>query len=108
MAVNPQTLTWQAPTENVDGTPIDYELVYDLGVTQGGLWEVIAQFPGTLNPDGTYSAPLADFAFEDGEHTIGLRSVRADLPSLVSEWSNTVTFEVENDTPNPPAALAVE
>jgi hypothetical protein len=107
--INPSRLSWQAPTENEDGTPIDYELVYHLGVEDplDGSFEVVAEFPGDLNPDGTYQTDLSQFSFGDGQHTIALRAVRADLPTLVSAWSNAITFEVENDTPNPPMNLAL-
>ena len=49
-------LTWTAPTENTDGSPIDYALTYRLYMDDAP----IMTFPGTLNETGTYSFPLAD------------------------------------------------
>lgn len=49
-------LSWLAPTQNTDGTSIDYALSYRLYVDA----QPVATFPGTLNPDGRYQFPLAD------------------------------------------------
>ena len=49
-------LSWLAPTQNTDGTAIDYELSYRLYVDA----QPVMTLPGTLNPDGRYSFPLAD------------------------------------------------
>lgn len=53
-----QNLTWVAPTENVDGTAIDYALTYRLYID--GV--ATMTFPGTLNETGLYSFALEDVA----------------------------------------------
>lgn len=54
---NPVTrLSWTAPTQNTDGTPITQSLTYNLYVDAAN----VLSFPGELNPDGSYGFPLAD------------------------------------------------
>lgn len=63
-------LSWLAPTQNVDGTDIDYALSYRLYVDA----TPVMTFPGTLNPDGRYQFPLADVPAisEPGTYTLKL------------------------------------
>jgi len=108
MTVNPTRVTWTAPTENEDGTPIDYELSYDVGKKLAdGSFVPIYTTPGSLNPDGTYEAPIAEMGFEDGKHEIAMRAFRVDVPTLRSVWSNTVQFEVEVNKPGAPLDVTV-
>lgn len=99
-------LKWQAPTENTDGTPIDYALDYELGRESNGDFVPLAVFPGTLNQDGSYSAPLADFALDYGTHTMALRAINRDKPHLISEWSNSISFTLSTETPKAPFGLS--
>ena len=65
-------LSWTAPTENVDGSPIDYALSYELQEDD----VPIISFPGSLNPDGTYSVLLADVpTFTRGDHNLTLEAI---------------------------------
>ena len=107
MKINPTTLSWKAPTENEDNTPIDYELGYEVGVKAGDTFMPIYATPGSLNPDGNYEAPIEAMNFQDGVHTIAMRAFRADSPSVMSKWSNELSFEIENDRPNAPFDIAV-
>lgn len=49
-------LSWLAPTQNTDGSNIDYALTYQLYVDGAP----VMVFPGTLNPDGKYTFLLQD------------------------------------------------
>lgn len=63
-------LMWTAPTHNMDGSPIDYELAYELQEHDNG----IASFPGTLNADGRYEINIADLPpLAIGTHFLPLR-----------------------------------
>ena len=105
MVINPTTIKWTAPTQNVDGEPITYDLDYELGA--GEPFEPMYTVVGSLQTDNTYEAPLSDAEFGEGENTIALRAIRRDVPELVSEWSNAVTFEIARVAPKAPFAVAV-
>lgn len=105
MKINPKTMSWEAPTTSVDGTPIDYELEYEVGLATGkqlGDYQPVATIPGQLREGKTYEAPISDLALEYGEHTIALRSFKKANPELISEWSDSVTFSLQ---PVPAAPL---
>ena len=105
--INPKNLSWTAPTENIDGTPIDYELAYDMGIGPvGGPYEVRSTFPGTLNPDGMYEADLPALNLEDGvEFGLVLRAFNVDLPEAPSAWTDEVEVLFTGKLPNAPAGL---
>jgi hypothetical protein len=107
---NKTKFTWIAPTENTDGTLIDYSLAYELGVqdAQDEL-QAISVFPGTLNPDGNYSALLSEFpVFNDfKQYTISLRSINT-VNSASSDWAASISFTLSAEVPKPPLALAAE
>lgn len=106
--INPKNLIWQAPTTNIDGTPIQYELSYELGVVQSdGSITPHVTVVGSLRESEDYIAPLSDMNFSQGEHVVALRSMAADEPSRVSEWSEQVGFIISDEIPKPPLALAV-
>lgn len=96
MFIDPNTneakkdLRWIAPTENTDGTPIDYDLAYNL-YADG---QPIASFPGTLNPEGQYTFPLADVgAMQDpGDYNLTLTAFDTALPDRESEPSNGIVI----------------
>lgn len=100
-------LRWQPPTTNVDGTPIDYELDYELGSRQQGQpQEPAALFTvvGDLQTDGTYLAPLSQMAWDsNGNYEIFLRAINRDDPAAVSAWNNPILLTVTSSIPNPPA-----
>ncbi|GGE75794.1 hypothetical protein GCM10011533_30170 [Streptosporangium jomthongense] len=107
MKVNPETMSWTAPTTNVDGTEITYALEYEVGLDQKGIFSPIVTIPGQLQPDNRYTAPIADLPLEYGEHTIALRSFAKEAPDRVSEWSEPVTFVLSAEIPRAPLDLRV-
>ncbi|WP_417500771.1 hypothetical protein [Marinobacter sp.] len=109
MKVNPTTLSWQAPTTNVDGSLIDYELEYEVGIagdSTEGDYAPLATIPGQLRERETYVAPIADLPLDHGEHTIALRSFDKAQPDRMSEWSEPVTFMLAT-VPERPLELRV-
>ena len=88
-------LSWSAPTENEDGTPIDYDLAYNLYVDDAETASV--SLPGTLNADGKYTAELTDIAAlqliaAGVEFAITLTAFDTDKPERESERSNAVVL----------------
>jgi len=103
---NPTRIKWRAPTENTDGTAINYSLAYNLYVNGA----VTASFPGTLNPDGTYEFLFADLGSplpKEQVHKIALSAFSTENPSRESAPSTEVevTFFV---IPKAPFALVAE
>ena len=107
MKFNPKTLSWSAPTENEDGTPIDYALNYELGVADGDVTEAVLTLPEELNAEGIYVAQIADMNFEPGTHTVRVRALSEEHEGRISKWSTSVTFAV-GANPAAPFAVAVE
>lgn len=105
MKTNPTTMSWNAPTTNIDGTEINYELEYEVGLENSeGSLEPLLTMPSQLSEDGAYEAPLELLGLDYGEHTVAMRTFEKDNPSRVSAWSNTVTYRTES-TENPEAPL---
>lgn len=101
--LNAVSLRWQAPTQNVDGSPIDYELAYELYVDA----EAVATFPGRLNPDGTYEQDVVDL-FPDttfAAYDVALKAFRVDQPAEKSELSNVVEYKFDRRKPKAPFLL---
>lgn len=108
MKVNPKTISWTAPTTNVDGTEITYALEYEVGIDvagEGGYMPLVT-IPGQLQTDGRYEAPIADLPLMEGEHVIAMRSFAKEDPELKSEWSEPVMFALK-PVPNAPLDLRV-
>lgn len=101
--LNPRRITWTAPTENTDGTAIDYQLAYALLVDG----EPVADFPGTLNPDGTYEALFADLPPIHGEAEIALVAFDVAIPDRRSAPSGTLQVAFFPN-PLPPTNLGAE
>lgn len=107
-----ENLTWLAPTENEDGSPIDYALTYRLYLDDNATMT----FPGTLNETGAYSFPLADVAAIDsaGSYTFELTAFPegvdlAEFPQQESGRSNAITINaVAIVVPKNPAELSTE
>ena len=93
MRYSREELHWQAPTENTDGTPIDYELDYELGVDEVPTVTMV----GSLQEDGTFRAPLNLMSFEVGTYALQLRAINRDQPEFISGWSNSIPLEVLAD-----------
>lgn len=106
--VNPTRLKWKAPTEDEAGNPIDYELDYEVGIEDNGVFVPVMVVVGSLRPDDWYEAPLSQLALDDGVYTLAMRALRRDAEGVMSDWSVPVVFEVEFDRPKPPFGLAVE
>lgn len=107
MKINPTKVRWTAPTERTDGSTIPGEINYDIGTeTNEGVVQNLAVIVGELQTGGVYEAPLADFSFEPGVHTVALRATEVDT-GLTSAWSNTVQFEIVDAKPKAPLAVAV-
>lgn len=100
MSFNPTVLRWQAPTENEDGSPIDYELGYELYVDG----EATATFPGRLNPDGTYEQAVIDLFANTlyASYEVALKAFRVDQPAEKSALSNVVTYTFDRRKPKAP------
>jgi hypothetical protein len=109
MKVNPTQMTWQAPTQNVDGTPIDYVLNYEVGLEDAnGQLQPSMVIPGQLQDGGDYTAPIADLGLAAGStYRIALRTFAKDEPARKSVYSEMVDFAISDRIPNPPLAFAV-
>ena len=103
--VNPTSFSWQAPTENVDGSAINGPLNYNLYRSGTEVVDPDTDFfyvvVGTLQQDGSYEAPLDQFP--EGRHVIALTAVDADGDE--SALSNTLGFRI-GIAPNAPTLLA--
>lgn len=101
---NPSNFSWVPPTENVDGSPVNGPLSYNLyrineATGENSLFYVVV---GSLNPDGTYTAPIENFP--PGRHVIALSAVDADADE--SALSNTMGFDLTSGVfPRPPVLL---
>ena len=107
LGANPANLKWRAPTENVDGTPIQGPLNYNLYRSDSepvskasGVFFVLV---GTLQADGTYEAPLGQFP--GGRNVIAITAVDAEGDE--SELSNDAGFYISDGVaPRPPVLIA--
>ena len=109
MKVNPTILSWKAPTTNVDGTPIDYALEYEVGlVGADGSIAPLMVVASQLQTGDTYEAPIADLGLEVGQtYAIAMRTFAKEQPSRKSTWSAQVEFAISNRIPMPPLSVAV-
>lgn len=98
MTLNPNKLSWTAPTENEDGSPIDYELEYEVGLLKDNGtdhdFDPVATIPGQLREGDRYEAPIADMGLGAGDHLLALRSFAKGDPDRKSEWSESVAFRI--------------
>lgn len=107
-----ENLTWSAPTENTDGTAIDYALTYQLYIDD----QATSTFPGTLNETGLYSYRLADVAAlaAPGSYSLTLTAFPegvdlATEPERESDPSNAIVITaIEVVRPKNPADLSTE
>jgi len=105
--VNPGTVRWTAPTENVDGTPVNGPLNYNLYRSDNENISKETDFfyivVGTLVGENQYEAPLDNFP--DGRNVIALTAI--DIDGDESALSNTVGFTVTDGVaPLPPVLEA--
>jgi hypothetical protein len=105
--VNPQKITWSAPTQNTDGTPIVESLNYRLVVDGVDFLD----FPGTLNPDGKFEQELAPLNLPANQVlTLALKAFYGvgDQPGLVSAPSGSIEVILGVAAPEAPFGLAAE
>ena len=107
--VNPSVILWDKPQNNVDGTPIDYPLEYEVGLAdENGDIQPKATIVGSLQAnDTTYEAPIKDMGLQAGEHEMAIRSFEKDNPLRKSVWSDTVNFTITKVLPEAPKNLQV-
>lgn len=110
METNPEKFVWEAPTKNKDGTPIKYELEYELGlVGDDAKIRSLMVVPGQLREnDGRYEAPIADAGLDYGVHKAVIRSFNKATPDKVSQWSEPVEFVLSEEVPKTPVGFTVK
>jgi hypothetical protein len=104
--INPTTFSWQPPITNVDGSPVNGPLNYNVYTSDTdtvskatGVFYVVV---GTLQTDGSYTAPLDQFP--DGRNVLALTAVDAEGDE--SGLSNTLGFTITDGVaPRPPVLL---
>ena len=104
--LNPPSVFFRAPTENVDGTPVSGPLTYTVyrkAADVDVFTDPYLVLPPTLQEvDGVYEAQLSDFP--PGRHIIGLTATDVDLEE--STMSLTMGFRITDGVPpNPPELL---
>lgn len=108
MKVNPSVISWNAPTTNTDGTEIQYEVNYLVGIgTSADTIEPMMTLPAQLQEDGRFEAPIELLALENGEHFLALKAFAKEDPERVSEWSAPVQFAISEEIPDAPFGLQV-
>ena len=102
---NPANFKFQAPTENVDGSPVDGPLTYTVYQTDedGTNPQAVMQLPPSLNQDvdGNYIVPIENFV--EGRWVIALTAT--DVQGDESGLSNTLGFSIAV-APKAPLLLA--
>ena len=105
---NPPDFSFFAPTEDVDGGPVDGPLTYNVyrkgSDTEAFPATAYVQLPPTLVlENGAYVVPVEGFV--DGRHIIALTAV--DANDEESAFSQTLGFTISDGIPpNPPVLLA--
>lgn len=109
MKVNPKRMSWVAPTTNTDGTEINYDLEYEVGLLdENGDPQSLMVVAAQLREETSeYQAPIADLQLEPGEHEITMRTFAKEDPDRVSQWSNPVGFVISREIPEVPLDLQV-
>lgn len=108
MKINPSIMSWTAPTTNIDGTPIQYDLEYEVGLMDAKqVIQPLMVIPAQLQTGNDYEAPIDALDLVNGTYQIALRTFAKDDPKRVSAWSNPVEFAISEQIPNAPLALAV-
>lgn len=103
--INPVQISWSAPTENTDGTPVVEALSYRLAVDGADFLD----FPGTLNQDGRYSEATEFMSLPEGVVlNLTLRAFYVNEPNLISDPSNAIEIILGVSNPNPPFGLSNE
>ena len=89
---NPENFSFQAPTQNVDGSPVSGPLSYNLYRSDADLndYQLFFVVVGTLQTDGSYLVPIENFP--EGSHDIVLTAV--DTEGDESAFSNSLGFTI--------------
>ena len=105
--LNPAEYSFQAPTENVDGSPVSGPLTYNVYRKElesdpfGDPYLTLP--PGLVEVDGRYTVQIDNFV--PGRHVIALTATDIDLEE--SDFSNTLGFRITDGiAPQPPLLLA--
>ena len=107
MALNPTTITWQAPTQYVDGSAFgaaDFA-GYDFGFREVGA----ADFTPTVAVPVTFDVTSLDISVLDLPRNVDLElSMRTVATNgLASVWANPVDVRFDTRIPSPPLAFSV-
>lgn len=106
IGINPSAFTFEAPTENTDGSAVKGPLSYNvyrsdtevIDIANGAFFVLVA----SLNPDGTYTAPLD--LFPEGRTVFALTAT--DIEGDESDLSNTMGFSITDGiAPKAPVLL---
>lgn len=108
--INPDTITFDAPTRFTDGTPIPVGNIskyqYGFGQTSRQYTLVVDDTNMTPDENGKQDAPLTIAgALAFGQWYAAARAVSKDGP--VSAWSNEAAFELRAKEPEAPANFSV-
>lgn len=108
--INPDTITFDAPTKFTDGTSIPVGTIakYQYGFGQTSKQYTLIVDDDNMTPDanGKQDAPLSiagQLAF--GQWFAAARAVSKDGP--VSAWSNEAAFELQAKEPEAPANFGI-
>ena len=108
MKINPKQLSWSAPTTNVDGTPIDYDLEYEVGIVNGDAISTLMVVPAQLREGVDYVAPIEGLSLASGRvYSLALRAFAKEDSKRVSQWAISGEFAISDRVPSPPLAFAV-
>ena len=109
MKINPERFRWKAPENNQDGTPIDYELDYELGLmNEDGEIVPFVVIPEKLQDNEYYTAEIEQFDLDAGQFEFAIRSFAANDRDRKSQWSETVEFAISDRIPSLPLEFSVE
>lgn len=108
MATSNSNLRWTGPTAYVDGTP--YRQAdhggFEIQVEKNGTPQISAiAVPVQWSTNNQYEFPIATIVDGSGTYIVRMRTVAAN--GNVSNWSEPLSFVVDDRTPNPPTSLRV-
>ena len=108
--INPDTITFDAPTHFTDESPIPAGTIlrYEYGFAQsatGPFTRIVTDTDFTPTPQGKQTHELDLTGFALGQWFGCARAVSKDGP--LSDFSNVVPFEVQARTPKPPTGFSI-
>ena len=107
MALNPTTITWQPPTQYVDGTAFgaaDFA-GYNFGFRQVGA----SEYTPTVSVPVSFDVTSLDISVLDLPRNVDLELAMQTVATngLASVWTNPVEVRFDTRIPSPPLALSV-